>query len=330
MKMLHATTRGLVVALIVASCAHEPTTPTIVPPDPAAVAESILVRDSFYPVTIPTFEGSGQLTETSAIRFDSTWNGWRYWIAFVPAPRGSSVYEQPSVAVSQNGRVWRVPPGGVNPIDTAAALSDPTIAFDSVTHTMRLYYRYSLTADRIRLVASADGITWSTQGDVLTGGWGSLVQPAIVRGPVDWELWTVNANLANARYPYYACAATATQLERRHSSNGLSFGPPDTVLLIQPGYLLWHVDVRYARGRYWALSAAYPVGSDCDHTVNFLASSVDGLTWSVPGAPLATGVFTGLVYKSAIVVRDSTARLWLNGADAHGDWRTFLQEIAAP
>lgn len=329
MTYRHSLNTLIAAAAVVVACGKDVTAPIDPPPDPAAAPESALVLDSFYAVTIPTYEGSGQLTEPSAIRFDSIWNGWRYWMAFVPSPYTSEQYEKPSIVVSQNGRVWRVPAGASNPIDTASELSDPTIAFDSAAGVMRLYYRHYFVSDDILVASSRDGVHWSKGGTLLHGGLGTLVQPAVTRGPGGWEMWTVDANLTGAPYPYYPCSADSSILERRHAANGLTFGAPDTVPLVLPGYILWHVDVRYARGRYWALVAAYPVGSDCGHTVEFLSSSADAISWTT--TPVSTGsLFVRQAYKSAIVVRDSTVQLWLTGTDSIGAWHTYLKEIAAP
>ena len=39
-------------------------------------------------LTIPTYDGSGQVTEPDIVFFDSPWHGFRYWLAFSPYPNG--------------------------------------------------------------------------------------------------------------------------------------------------------------------------------------------------------------------------------------------------
>jgi hypothetical protein len=60
------------------------------------------------------------------------------------------------------------------------------------------------------------------------------------------------------------------------------------VALVQPGYVIWHLDVLYvaATAEYWARYAAFPVGAHCSASDLFVARSLDGQHWEHADRPL--------------------------------------------
>jgi hypothetical protein len=78
------------------------------PPEP--------LMNAAAPLTIPTYDGSGQLTEPDVIFFNSHWHGFQYWMAFSPYPFTNPAEENPSIVVSNDGVNWQVPDGLVNPL----------------------------------------------------------------------------------------------------------------------------------------------------------------------------------------------------------------------
>jgi hypothetical protein len=70
---------------------------------------------------VPTFDGTQNIAHPSMEYIDTSWNGYKYWLAFTPYPAENR--ENPSIAYSNDGITWDttglsnpvVPPG-----DTAA------------------------------------------------------------------------------------------------------------------------------------------------------------------------------------------------------------------
>ncbi|MGH7593296.1 MAG: hypothetical protein ACRELE_05530, partial [Gemmatimonadales bacterium] len=118
------------------------------------------------------------------------------------------------------------------------------------------------------------------------------------------------------------CSATTTTVERRISADGLNWGAPTTVKLMQPGQAIWHIAVHWipARAEFWAIYNTYPLGTNCATNALYLARSPDGINWTVYPSPIARAglidAFKDLVYRSSFMVdgRGTKVMLWISGA----------------
>ena len=115
---------------------------------------------------VPTYDGSGQFVHPDVVRFDKFWHGWKYWMAFTPYPDSNSRFENPSIAVSNNGKFWMAPRGVTNPLAksnslTGSYLSDPDILYNAASDELWLYYRDTVQGgkDTIFLIRSSDGVS---------------------------------------------------------------------------------------------------------------------------------------------------------------------------
>ena len=294
----------------------------------AAAEDLPPAADSFVPLDLATPDGSGEVVHPDVAPLDGSWLGWRYWMAVTPYPRITGVapdrHENPMVVVSNNGVWWATPRAMRNPVawpTRDSHLSDPDLAYDPASGTLRLYYRETGgTTDQIRLQSSADGRTWNTPQTVLSAGAGTLMSPAVARDTV-WRMWTVLADAAGCRASF-----TATML--RTSPDGTRWTAPRRVDMAPRGHLAWHLDAQWvpAVRQFWALVAAYPVGGSCAGTDLFFAVSGDGATWQVYGRPLwrraEAPLYAQAVYRSTFhydANRDEVT-VWMSG-QGPGGWR---------
>ncbi len=287
--------------------------------DPVSCAASLAIDNrQWMPFSITTYDGSNQVVHP-----DITWGGpgrWR-WMAITPYPGGDAAYENPSIYQSRNGHVWRAPSGLGNPVaspGSAGYLSDPDISVDTATATLWMYYRQVyLVQNIIWLTRSTDGAHWSKPVQVLVVPSHQAVSPAVVRGApqAPWIMWVVNAGPNG-------CQAASTTVERRVSTDGVTWEPPAATDLAEPGLVIWHIDVQWvaARNEFWAVYNTYASGLSCSTNELHFARSADGMHWTTyPGAIATAGVipeFGAIVYRSTFLPNSAgdTIRIWASGA----------------
>ena len=133
---------------IVVACS--PDIPPAVVTMPAGVPEASATSGPdpltpLVPLDIPTYEHSGQAVHPDVVRFAVAWQGWEYWMAMTPFPKGKEAFENPSILVSHDGLRWQVPTGLSNPLaqtpERKGYNSDPDLSYDAVNDRLVLIYR---------------------------------------------------------------------------------------------------------------------------------------------------------------------------------------------
>lgn len=269
-------------------------------------------------LTFTTYDSSGQTVHPDVVKGHGAATG--YWMAITPYPGGNSSFENPSIFHSKDGNKWEIPTSLVNPVaqpDVGGYLSDPDIV-STGDKQLWMYYRNVIHGNNvIQVVKSPDGIHWSNPSIVVTVPNHLLVSPSVVNGApqAKWQMWSVNSGTIG-------CSAPQTTVERRTSTDGMTWGLPQATDLVQPGQVIWHVDVEWipARAEYWAVYNTYPVGTTCTTDALYLARSSDGTHWTTYPSPIArVGVidaFKHLIYRSTLIADPAATRvkLWISGA----------------
>lgn len=278
-----------------------------------------------------TYDGSGQTVHPDFVSPPSQWNPRLLYMVVTPYPGGKTKYENPSLYAGVDGVTWGAAPGAPMPLakPQQGYLSDPDISFDPVTNELVLYYRQASSVDKIFMIRSPDGRSWSNPVQVLTGASSSLVSPAVVRrGSGDWVMWTVNGAPG--------CHGGSASVDVRHSMNGQDWSDPEPVTIpLQRGKFVWHLDVQWIseRQEYWALFPVKAAGT-CVTTAVYLATSPDGVSWHTEATPvLTTGAipeFRNVVYRSTFAYNPTADEVtfWFSGARVigkHITWRTAIQ-----
>jgi len=290
------------------------------------------------PLVTPTYDGSGQVVEPTVLRFSNGWQGYFYWMAISPYPDipGQAAFENPSILVSQDGQNWSVPPGLTNPIEAPneGNLADATLFYDDKSDRLWVYYLNDVGGIEYResllRTTSADGIKWSAP-EVLMSGLDTFVNsPSVGKVGSTYYLWSVNSGVG--------CQAKSTTMNQRISSDGLNWSAPLALNVIQPGYVIWHLNVIPvpSEGQFMALLAAYPVGSNCDHTKLFFANSRDGIDWQTYPEPVldtGTGWDSLEIYRSSLQYDPNSGlfRVWYSARDAvKWEWHVGYSEEFYP
>ena len=265
------------------------------------------------PLDIPTYEGSRQVVHPDyAFAAGSVPH---HHLAITPYPYGDASHENPSHFVGERGDRFALPAGGPNPVvrPKAGYLSDPDVVYLDATGELWMYYREVTSSNIIQLVRTTDGSQWSAPQEVVRAPNHQIVSPTVVRrGDGDWLMWAVNAGERG-------CSAPATSVDVRRSADGLHWSAPEPVNL--PGPFPWHIEVQWipSRGEFWAV---YNVKSpdDCATAALYLATSPDGVTWTVLDQPVLTRgripELNDIVYRSTFQydpIADAIT-FWYSGA----------------
>jgi hypothetical protein len=293
----------------------------------SAVANAAMANAS-APLLTPTFDGSGQAMHPGIVEFATAWHGYKYWMCMTPYTNADARAEDPSILVSQDGLNWEAPSGATEPVATPVGFNtfDADLFYDSASDQIWLYYMDSEhDGFHLKRKTSADGVNWSLAQEVLTLPLFQMLSPTVEKTQTGYALWTVNGGKLG-------CHGPETTVELRTSTDGISWTAPQTVNLHQPGYHVWHIDVRFvpSKNEYWAVYAAYPAAS-CGTTSLFFARSSDGVNWATFFEPLlnpGTGWDSGQIYRSTILydAGTDTLRLWYSARNKNQVWHTGYSE----
>lgn len=214
------------------------------------------------PIVIETFDGNNSPYHPSVFFFEDGWNGYDFWMAETPYPPNSLLYrdrwECPSIHVSDDGFIWKVPTGGTNPIDDLTKeeienldyFSDP----DLVCRDGQLECWYRLTSRNgiagyspeskhiLCRKKSGDGIHWSereTMLDISAEFHRELGSPSLLFEEV-YKMWIVDFDAPTEKRVLYMSYSEDGEWENIHTCtlSGSNCDP-------------WHIDVSYFDDTYW-------------------------------------------------------------------------------
>ena len=282
-----------------------------------------ITPDSLFPMSLTTYDGSGQVVHPDVIFLPHSWDGGaaRLAMAITPYPYGDAHRENPSIFVSEAGAAWKLPTAAGNPVvrpsTKDAYLSDPALVFDQPAHELRMYYREVIDSDNVvRLVTSTNGVGWSAAREIVRVPSHGLVSPSVVRrSATDWLMWSVDGGPSG-------CTNKDAYVDLRRSRDGIQWDPPIRVVLNQwGGGYPWHIDVKWigALHEYWALYNL-KTSSSCVTPAVYLATSPDGVQWTTYRNPvLQRGTIAELadvVYRSSFIYTksDDMVTFYFSGA----------------
>jgi len=246
----------------------------------AAEIDPVPLSNAPNPLATPTYDGSGQSVEPDVVFVQSGWHGFTYWMAFSPYPNGNERDENPSILASNDGTDWGLPTGLVNPLALPSTrdkeLADASIFYDADSNQLWVYYIdvFATTMSLLRLTSS-DGITWQNGGVLFTVPDQEILSPTVAKVG-SYKMWVVNGGSQG-------CYTTSPlTVDYRSSPDGVRWSDPQATDMAQTGYSIWHINVVWipSKQEYWAAVSAFPSGLNCDSTVLFFSTSMDGLHWT--------------------------------------------------
>ncbi len=224
------------------------------------------------PVGITTYAGDGAIVHPSVLFFPQRWNGWRYWMAYTPLKNGDSQYENPSIAVSDDGETWTVPAGLTNPVEPdpggGAWNADPCLCMTADGATMLLVWKHAAFTKTTYLRTSTDGVTWTAKVALFANAFEDA-SPALLWDGTQYVMWTVkHADTPNTLYRRTAPAPV-----------GPWSAPVACTVTLPAGFELWHIDIKKSGQQYHALVATLDEATAFGDRL-FFGKSNDGMVWT--------------------------------------------------
>lgn len=282
-----------------------------------------------------TYEYSRETVHPDFVRTPGDWGAYSEHLALTPYPNSANAVENPSMFVSRSGYRWFPQAGMINPVVAPAGppgsvyLSDPDVVYVPQSRELWMYYRQVDSKNRVLLVRSSNGTTWSAPVQVVEVKNHEAISPSVVRkDATSWFMWTVNGGALG-------CGGISATVQLRTSHDGVHWSKTTNVGLKNGRAMPWHIEVQWVPeiNQFWAL---YPVKDPgtCATRELHLATSTDGIAWQTYPTPVLEAgelpMLADIVYRSTFefdAARDEV-RFWFSGANADGNrwnWRTVLQ-----
>ncbi|HEX3038633.1 MAG TPA: hypothetical protein VHO94_06560 [Oscillospiraceae bacterium] len=272
------------------------------------------LKTKYNLLTIPTYDGSGQLTHPKVLYFANSWNGYHYWMSMTPYPNADYRYENPSIVVSNDGISWFVPTGLKNPISGipsdakyGAYYSDPHLVMNG--KAMELWYRYNPgdpktghAHNNINIYykkVSTDGIHWSAAKFLCNFGWAGHMSMAINCEDGIYKSWYADYD----GHLYYSQSA-----DSQNWSHSVIASVP-----LPAGYQSYHQDIIKVGSRYCLLQCAKKHSNNT--FAQFFASSTDGIHFSNVKRiypTTNTALWNNVsIYRSSMFEKDGKLQMYL-------------------
>lgn len=201
-------------------------------------------------------EGTNEAYHPKVVAFDEPWNGYRFWMAFTPYPKGNATYEDPYLMASNDMVNWEAPEGLKNPIhDTRADgsydthNSDTHLVYNPETDQLEIFWRWidskttviyrSKTSDGVNLSNKEKAYYDSNRNN------GECISPAIVLDNGVYKMWYLLNSRGDVMY------RTSTDGKNWSKANRVYFPFTTTQMKV------WHLDVEKTDRGYEALLSAY-------------------------------------------------------------------------
>jgi hypothetical protein len=258
---------------------------------PTAVRAAEMIP--LHTIPVATYDLTGQSTHPDFMRVNAPWAGGACWMSFTPYFQSNGWLENPSLATSSDCEHWAPAPGVAAPLVPKPANgynSDPELMYDAKHGCLGVVFRQVYNQNVINLTSTCDGTTFSAPRTLFTAPNHSAVSPTVSPGPDGVNrVWYVDATQSG-------CSTEISSVKMRTAINdssltSLQFGDESLTDLAQPGYVIWHIKIRYvaALKQYIAMYAAFPQTTgigDCTDDDLFLATSADGMHWKSYATPV--------------------------------------------
>lgn len=154
------------------------------------------------PIDLITYVGNNQIVHPKVLYFPDGFGGHRFWMAYTPYPWNWDIYENPSIAYSDDGYEWTNIDG--NPLDDPQGVginTDAHLVYAEDTGVLELWWRYVNTTlevapEIIYRMTSTDGINWTAKEVVNNNDSGDHVRylsPSVLYDGSKYRIWVVNS-----------------------------------------------------------------------------------------------------------------------------------------
>lgn len=260
---------------------------------PEAIRQAEVV--ALHTIPVATYDNTGQSTHPDFMRVAAPWSGGACWLAYTPYAGSNGTVENPSLATSPDCEHW-TPAAGVKaplvdkPLD--GYNSDPELLYDATGGCLGVVYRQVFNTNDILMTKSCDGKNFGASRLLFSAADHSAVSPTIAAGPDGVNrAWVVDAGPSGCSSQSNVVRMRTATPTSSSSLDSLQFGAPVLTDLVQPGYVIWHIKIRYIaqKNMYLAMYAAFPMTTGVGNCANddlFVATSADGLHWNTFPVPM--------------------------------------------
>jgi hypothetical protein len=302
---------------------------------PMAIRSAELVP--LHTVPVATFDGTGQSNHPDFMRVGAPWAAGACWMSYTPYFRSNGIVENPSLATSPDCEHWTPAAGVAAPLIAKPAdayNSDPELVNDEKRGCLGVVFRQVGQQNVILITGTCDGKTFSAPRQLFAAPNHMAVSPSVSPGPDGLNrIWYVSAGAMG-------CSSQTNVVKMRTANSGtagldsLQFGAEVPTDLVQYGYVVWHLKVRYvaALKLYVAMYAAFPFTTGVGNCMNddlFMATSADGLHWQTFPAPVLDHLdsrfkFTSL-YRASFqyTAGNDQLRTIVSALDVAGNWGQY-------
>lgn len=235
-------------------------------------------------LNIVNYLGNTENIHPKVLYFSDKLFGWRYWMAYTPYPESATQYENPCLAVSNDGINWTTPSLSINPLDVkpepAGYNSDTHLVYRTDTSTLEIWWRAvimdavgNLTKTQLLRRTTTDGTTWTVKEvmfDSSEYGY-DYVSPTIIYDSGKYCLWGIYGR--NIRYNESVDGKTWVFANERR-------------LNIWWGYIVpWHLDViKTDKGYEYVVQCYSATGGNNNNADLYYIQSNDNITF--PNEPV--------------------------------------------
>ena len=259
-------------------------------------------------ISIPSYDGSGEVTHPKVLYFENGYNGYKYWMVNTPYPFNDAYYENPSIVVSNNGIDWTEPKGIKNPVSgysnkirDDSYYSDPFMLYDE--NKFELFFRKTKSYlngyyksngfNYMYYINSNDGIKYSEPKIIMdNNSKEQYMSMSVVKEDDLYKIWYVNYD-GKIRYT--------------KSNDLIEFTEPINVNINNFDKKVWHKEIQYVDNKYICIfMIKYKL---------FYTESIDGINFSEPKEinTKLEGVNpnTYNIYKTSFVITDKYIELFI-------------------
>ncbi|MBN1427861.1 MAG: hypothetical protein JXB07_05705 [Anaerolineae bacterium] len=303
---------GLGLGLLAAAFAAQPYTTGMAAP---ALYNRPVLANAANPLSIPTYEGSGQAVHPDVVYVPGGWKGYKYWMVMVPYPYSNGIYENPSIVASNDNQTWKAVtnnPIVPNPDPGKYVQSDPDILL--VNNIMYVYFRRntkisgSSETTTLYRICSTNGVDWGyNPANPINPEYCALTATSI-KNVNSRTFASPSVIYKNGKYHLFSVDTTdKKQVHYRYSpsGDGLNWYGDQTVSLTLD--YAWHLDVVPYQNHYLMLINNYDLSSDPAYSTLYYFHSENMKTWTYGGAVLkksgnANAWDSQNIYRSSFVI----------------------------
>ena len=292
------------------------------------------IHNAAYKLNITSAYNDNDAFHPKVLNFKSKWNGYKYWMAFSPYPRGNDGKENPHIKVSNDLINWIEPNGFKNPLEGRPNNyrmgvnynSDPHLVYNYDTDTLECYYRYvNDSNDKVIIyrLTTKDGVHWTNKEEILSAKRSKkdYLSPAIIYEDGTYKIWFVDRD---------------RKVKYMESKDGYSYSNERIISLKYQLSTLqnWHLDVIHTDKGYEMIVVAYTSWEDRLSMNLYYFVSKDNINYSkgiIILRPSVNSWDNKGIYRSSLMYENGTYYLYYSAMSStmeRGIGLSYGKEIA--